>query len=49
MFHFLTYLVIQSIGWEKLLNAEVVDREDKAVKETKDGRENWESPAPGRA
>ena len=29
----------------KATYAEVVDREDKAVKKTKDGRENWESPA----
>ena len=33
----------------KATYAEIVDREDKAVKKTKDGRENWESPAPGRA
>ena len=33
----------------KATYSEVVDREDKAVKKTKDGRENWESPVPGRA
>lgn len=43
MFHFSTYLIIQSIGWEKATYSEVVGREDKAVKKTEDGREDWES------
>lgn len=33
----------------KATYSEVVGREDKAVKKTEDGREDWESPAPGRA
>lgn len=37
--HFLTQLVGQNVGWEKLLTLKLWTEEDKAVKKTKDGAE----------